>query len=100
MALWLLGGPATTSWSSGPISLALTGLSSQSRSEEMTATQLPKSGLVKQDFKDKNWQGPLNQGFDAWEGRIGVAGAVDPQGVAQGFYIGQTFLNTATGVLW
>ncbi|HWI69923.1 MAG TPA: hypothetical protein VNS88_16400 [Nitrospiraceae bacterium] len=66
----------------------------------MTVHQLPKTGLIKQDFKDKQWQVPLNQGLDNWESRVGVAGGVDPQGVAQGFYIGQTFYNTATGILW
>jgi hypothetical protein len=66
----------------------------------MTSNQLPKSGLIKQDFKDKRWEQPLNQGFDTWEGRIGVGGNVDPPGVARGYYSGQTFYNTATGVLW
>jgi hypothetical protein len=66
----------------------------------MTAVQLPKTGLIKQDFKDARWDGPLNQGFDAWEARIGVAGTTSPVGVARGYYIGQTFYDTATGVLY
>jgi hypothetical protein len=66
----------------------------------MAATQLPKSGLIKQAFKDKQWDAALDAGFDAWEGRIGVAGNGSPVGVAQGFYIGQTYYDTAAKILY
>jgi hypothetical protein len=66
----------------------------------MTAVQLPKTGLIKQDYKDKQWQNPLNQGFDAWESRVGVAGAGSPVGVAQGYFIGQTYFDTTAGILY
>lgn len=66
----------------------------------MTANQLPKTGLIVQDFQDKRWEVPLNTGLQAWEGRVGVAGIGPPDGLAEGFFYGQTYFDTQAGILY
>lgn len=66
----------------------------------MPATQLPKSGLNKQDLDDDDWHLPLNSGFDTWEARIGLTASGDPNGNVAGNYIGQICYDTVNNAFY
>lgn len=66
----------------------------------MAATQLTKTGLNKQDFKDASWHTSLNSGFDALEARVGKTYAGDPNGNVSGEWQGQTCWDSTNSELY
>ena len=66
----------------------------------MAEVVLSKTGLVKPDTGQLDWQTRLNDGFQSFENRMGQSRAGDPNGAVEGFFYGQTVYDTQNGVMY